>query len=261
MWVKGYFLKIKIFFILKKIKIKEYSEEHENNIYNNPIKLELFNNYRDERVIFCYRKESTSNSEKLKIFCQIINEEKKLFSNEIILNFEKDYPDLKVFKLEQNYRSTQNIVEVANSVIANNKNQLQKTVFSEKEQGEKIKELVDEIAKEKKAIEEALESARKAAEREEDNTVMAKFIRNLESRIYSTLAKDISESLFDYNNPGTLENPVSGEIWLEGNRLIWINNGVTITLIVEEWFDGVLISTTEITIPIAGFGGCWSDCG
>jgi DNA helicase-2/ATP-dependent DNA helicase PcrA len=58
-----------------------------------------------------------------------------------ILNFEKDYPDLKVFKLEQNYRSTQNIVEVANSVIANNKNQLQKTVFSEKEQGEKIKVL------------------------------------------------------------------------------------------------------------------------
>ena len=58
-----------------------------------------------------------------------------------ILNFEKDYPDLNVFKLEQNYRSTQNIVEVANSVIANNKNQLQKTVFSEKEQGEKIKVL------------------------------------------------------------------------------------------------------------------------
>jgi DNA helicase-2/ATP-dependent DNA helicase PcrA len=55
-----------------------------------------------------------------------------------ILNFEKDYPDLKVFKLEQNYRSTQNIVEVANSVIANNKNQLQKTVFSEKEQGEPL---------------------------------------------------------------------------------------------------------------------------
>ena len=58
-----------------------------------------------------------------------------------ILNFEKDYPDLNVFKLEQNYRSTQNIVEVANSVISNNKNQLQKTVFSEKEQGEKIKVL------------------------------------------------------------------------------------------------------------------------
>lgn len=56
-----------------------------------------------------------------------------------ILNFEKDYPDLKVFKLEQNYRSTQNIVSVANSIIANNKNQLKKSVFSENEEGDKIK--------------------------------------------------------------------------------------------------------------------------
>ncbi len=56
-----------------------------------------------------------------------------------ILNFEKDYPDLKVFKLEQNYRSTQNIVKVANSIIANNKNQLKKSVYSENEEGDKIK--------------------------------------------------------------------------------------------------------------------------
>ena len=56
-----------------------------------------------------------------------------------ILNFEKDYPDLKVFKLEQNYRSTQNIVNVANSIIANNKNQLKKSVFSDNEEGDKIK--------------------------------------------------------------------------------------------------------------------------
>jgi DNA helicase-2/ATP-dependent DNA helicase PcrA len=56
-----------------------------------------------------------------------------------ILNFEKDYPDLKIFKLEQNYRSTQNIVNVANSIIANNQDQLKKNVFSEKEEGDKIK--------------------------------------------------------------------------------------------------------------------------
>lgn len=55
-----------------------------------------------------------------------------------ILNFEKDYPDLKVYKLEENYRSTQNIVNVANSIIANNKDQIQKNVFSSKESGEKI---------------------------------------------------------------------------------------------------------------------------
>jgi len=113
----------------------------------------------------------------------------------------------------------------------------------------------------KDALAQKAQDALDEANREAENTTLAKFLRNLESRIYSTLAKDISESLFDYNNPGTLENPVSGEIWLEGNRLVWINNGVTITLIVEEWFDGVLISTTEITIPIAGFGGCWTDCG
>jgi DNA helicase-2/ATP-dependent DNA helicase PcrA len=56
-----------------------------------------------------------------------------------ILNFEKDYPDLKIFKLEQNYRSTQNIVNVANSIISNNKEQLKKNVFSTKEDGDKIK--------------------------------------------------------------------------------------------------------------------------
>lgn len=56
-----------------------------------------------------------------------------------ILNFERDYPELKVYKLEQNYRSTQSIVEVANSIIANNKNQLEKNVFSENEKGDRIK--------------------------------------------------------------------------------------------------------------------------
>ncbi|HBY86047.1 MAG TPA: hypothetical protein DEO86_09250 [Colwellia sp.] len=98
------------------------------------------------------------------------------------------------------------------------------------------------------------------AEREAENTVLAKFIRNLQSRIYSTLAKDISESLFNYGSTPTIANPVSGEINLEGNILRWVNNGVTITLTIEEWFDGVLISTTEIVIPIGSFGGCWVDC-
>ncbi|MFZ4260740.1 ATP-dependent helicase [Sphingobacterium sp. HJSM2_6] len=56
-----------------------------------------------------------------------------------ILNFQKDYPDVRVFKLEQNYRSTKMIVNAANSIIANNKNQLEKNVFSDNEDGEKIK--------------------------------------------------------------------------------------------------------------------------
>ena len=58
---------------------------------------------------------------------------------ENILNFQKDYPEVKIYKLEQNYRSTQNIVNVANSIIANNKNQLDKNVFSENDEGDKIK--------------------------------------------------------------------------------------------------------------------------
>jgi hypothetical protein len=109
-------------------------------------------------------------------------------------------------------------------------------------------------------IAEDIQDALEEAEREADNTVLAKFIRNLESRIYSTLAKDISESLFNYSGIPTSENPIAGEISLEGNILKWINNGDTITLIIEEWFDGVLVSTTEIVIPVGSFGGCWVDC-
>lgn len=57
---------------------------------------------------------------------------------ENILNFERDYPDLHTFKLEQNYRSTKTIVESANAVIAKNKHQLKKNVFTDNEFGEKI---------------------------------------------------------------------------------------------------------------------------
>ena len=57
---------------------------------------------------------------------------------ENILNFRKDYPEVKQFKLEQNYRSTKNIVGAANSIIARNKNQIEKHVFTEKEDGELI---------------------------------------------------------------------------------------------------------------------------
>ncbi len=55
-----------------------------------------------------------------------------------ILNLSKDYPEMTTIKLEQNYRSTQNIVEAANSIIAKNKNQLQKKVFTENEEGSLI---------------------------------------------------------------------------------------------------------------------------
>lgn len=58
---------------------------------------------------------------------------------ENILNFKNDYPDYKIFKLEQNYRSTQNIVNAANSIIEKNKDQIQKTVWTSNDEGQKIK--------------------------------------------------------------------------------------------------------------------------
>lgn len=57
---------------------------------------------------------------------------------ENILNFHKDYPDAKTYRLEQNYRSTQSIVEAANSVIKHNQNKLDKKVWTANEQGDKI---------------------------------------------------------------------------------------------------------------------------
>ncbi len=56
-----------------------------------------------------------------------------------ILDFKKDFNDLKTFKLEQNYRSTQHIVEAANQVISHNKRQIQKTIWTSKTEGQKIK--------------------------------------------------------------------------------------------------------------------------
>jgi DNA helicase II / ATP-dependent DNA helicase PcrA len=62
-----------------------------------------------------------------------------------ILNFERDYPELRIIKLEQNYRSTQNIVNAANSVIKKNRAQLPKNVWTENESGNLI-ELIKAIS-------------------------------------------------------------------------------------------------------------------
>ncbi len=58
---------------------------------------------------------------------------------ENILNFKNDYRDLRLFKLEKNYRSTKTIVSAANSIIARNKEQISKKIWSDNETGEKIK--------------------------------------------------------------------------------------------------------------------------
>ena len=58
---------------------------------------------------------------------------------ENIFRFQKDFPNAKLFKLEQNYRSTQTIVDAANSIIEHNQHRIKKRVFSENNRGEKIK--------------------------------------------------------------------------------------------------------------------------
>ena len=56
-----------------------------------------------------------------------------------ILNFSRDYPQTKLFKLEQNYRSTKTIVQAANEVIKNNQKQITKEIWTANEQGEKVR--------------------------------------------------------------------------------------------------------------------------
>lgn len=63
-----------------------------------------------------------------------------------ILNFQKDYPEAKIILLEQNYRSTQNIIAAAQHIIQNNRNQIQKSLWTDNHEGEKvfIKETLNE---------------------------------------------------------------------------------------------------------------------
>ena len=56
-----------------------------------------------------------------------------------ILNFQRDYDNVAMYRLEQNYRSTRNIVNAANSIIAKNKNQLEKSVWTDNDDGALIK--------------------------------------------------------------------------------------------------------------------------
>ena len=106
----------------------------------------------------------------------------------------------------------------------------------------------------KKAIEEALESARKAAEREAENTTLAKFIRNLESRIYAQFAKQLVESMFSNDNPASF-----GSFVLEGNTITWNlevdEAGVEFIRLTSVAADG---TTTEVVIPV-GTGNFGQD--
>ena len=112
---------------------------------------------------------------------------------------------------------------------------------------------IDEQEKSRRdEIAEEIEQALKEAEREAENTTLAKFLRNIESRIYSQLSRDIAESLFDSEKGGT-----GGEFELEGSTIRFVNDGINITLtVIDE--NGTI---TEIIIPIGILGVCAGECG
>ncbi len=104
----------------------------------------------------------------------------------------------------------------------------------------------------KKAIEDALEAARKAAQREEDNSTLAKFIRNLESRIYAQMAKQLVEAMFSND-----ESVRFGSFILEGNTVTYevITNDdgsemIRMTIIASDGSETVI----EIPVGTGTFG-------
>ena len=108
----------------------------------------------------------------------------------------------------------------------------------------------------KKAIRDALEAAEKAAQREAENTVLAKFIRNLESRIYAQLSKQLVDNMFSNDNAVTF-----GSFTLEGSvityEVLTSEDGTEYIKMTIVDQDG---SETVIEIPI-GTGNFGSDDG
>ena len=103
-------------------------------------------------------------------------------------------------------------------------------------------------------IQDDIESALKAAGREADNTTLAKFIRNLESRIYAQLSKQLVDNMF-----GNEESSSIGSFTLEGNDIYYKRTNVCdkdgiCTDVIEMTITDSEGSTTTITIPI-GTGG------
>lgn len=95
----------------------------------------------------------------------------------------------------------------------------------------------------KLTIKEEIKALQEEIEREKENSTLARFMRNLESRVYAELSRQLVNNLFG-------ETPSdSGTITLEGNTIEYTSDGVTLTLKITE-ADGTV---TEITIPIGTF--------
>ena len=106
----------------------------------------------------------------------------------------------------------------------------------------------------KKAIRDALDAAEKAAQREEENSTLAKFIRNLESRIYAQLSKQLVESMFSNDTASNF-----GSFVLEGSTITWeVITGADGTDFIKMTIVDTNGTTTVIEIPV-GTGNFGQD--
>ncbi len=127
--------------ILYCVKIFE-SNEDIKNIYSNNFKYILVDEYQDTN--FIQNKWLNLIINKNKNICCVGDDDQSIYSwrgAEIknFLGFDKVYPDCKVFRLEQNYRSTKNILDVASFLISHNKDRLGKKLWSDGEKGDAVK--------------------------------------------------------------------------------------------------------------------------
>lgn len=106
-----------------------------------------------------------------------------------ILDFEKDYPALTVYKLEQNYRSTHFIVQAANDVISHNRRQLKKTIFTDKGKGEPIRVVraATEEEEAKQVVEAILEQKNRHQLENDDFAILYRI--NAQSRVFEESLK------------------------------------------------------------------------
>ena len=126
------------------LKMYELLKQHNEALskYQRKFKYILIDEYQDTNAVqYQITKLLAAQHENI---CVVGDDAQSIYSFrgatiENILQFQKDYDEVKVVKLEQNYRSTQSILNVANEVIKNNKGQLPKELWTENETGEKIK--------------------------------------------------------------------------------------------------------------------------
>ena len=95
----------------------------------------------------------------------------------------------------------------------------------------------------KKNQADAEKSAREKAERDAKNTNLAKFLVNVESRIYAQLSKQLADALFADNNA------TSGAMEFQGTNISWVKTGTDVTLTIIEAGG----NRTDITVPLASF--------